>query len=83
MTEGKKKIETVTFDGKTYAIDDLTPRAIDGFNTLVKLQTEIAEQSYQLKKTQAAQFYISSEIKSFIAEDKIKELQDGGTNPTT
>tara|TARA_R110002167_G_C12143947_1_gene600556 strand:+ start:91 stop:342 length:252 start_codon:yes stop_codon:yes gene_type:complete len=80
MTEEKQKIETVTFDDKIYSISDLTPRTIDGFNTLVKLQTEIAEQSYQLKKTQSAQFYISSEIKSFITEDKIKEQKDGGTD---
>jgi len=80
MTEEKKAIETVTFDDKTYAISDLTPRTIDGFNTLVKLQTEIADQSYQLKKTQSAQFYISSEIKNFINEDKIKEKKDGGTD---
>ena len=76
MTEENKeptnKIETIEFDGNKYAVDDLTPRVIDGFNMLIKLQNDIAEQSYQLKKSQAAQVGLSSELKANITEDKIK-----------
>ena len=39
---------------------------------LIKLQNDIAEQSYQLKKSQAAQVGLSSELKANITEDKIK-----------
>ena len=35
-TDGQ--IETIEFDGIKYAVDDLTPRVIDGFNMLIKLQ---------------------------------------------
>ena len=69
-TDGQ--IETIEFNGIKYAVDDLTPRVIDGFNMLIKLQNEIAEQSYQLKKSQAAQTGLSSEIKDNLATDKIK-----------
>jgi hypothetical protein len=31
-------LKTVNFDGFEYKIEDLTPRAIEGFNMLVKLQ---------------------------------------------
>ena len=47
------KIKEINFDGETYLIEDLTPRVIDGFNMLAKLQQEIADISYQLKKCQA------------------------------
>lgn len=69
------KIKEINFDGKTYLIEDLTPRVIDGFNMLAKLQQEIADISYQLKKCQAAQVHSSKELKEAIQEDKIKSVQ--------
>ena len=76
MTEEVKKeqpeIKTVSFEGKNYSTEDLTPRVIEGFNMLIKLQGEIIDQSYQLKKSQAAQIGLSQEIRSNIEEDKIK-----------
>tara|TARA_R100000329_G_scaffold150793_1_gene144669 strand:+ start:1351 stop:1611 length:261 start_codon:yes stop_codon:yes gene_type:complete len=76
MTEEVKKeqpeIKTVSFEGKNYNTEDLTPRVIEGFNMLIKLQGEIIDQSYQLKKSQAAQIGLSQEIRNNIEEDKIK-----------
>ena len=69
------KIETVNFDGFEYKIEDLTPRAIEGFNMLVKLQQEIAKVSYELRINQAAQKQISEELKVAIREDKIKHVE--------
>ena len=76
-TNGNGEAPTVVnFDGDTYSIDSLTPRVLEGFNMLVKLQNEIAELSYQLKKSQAAQAGISNEIKVNIRTDKIKIIEE-------
>ena len=78
MTEEVKneqpQIKTVNFEGKQYNTEDLTPRVVEGFNMLIKLQGEVVEQSYQLKKSQAAQEKMSQDIGVMIAEDKIKDL---------
>lgn len=80
MTEEVKneqpQIQTVDFEGKKYSTEDLTPRVIEGFNMLIKLQGEVVEQSYQLKKSQAAQQGLSQEISFNIKEDKIKEAPE-------
>jgi len=80
MTEEVKneqpQIKTVAFEGKNYNTEDLTPRVIEGFNMLIKLQGEIIDQSYQLKKSQAAQLGLSQEIRDNIKEDKIKEVPE-------
>ena len=69
------KIETVNFDGLEYKIEDLTPRTLEGFNMLVKLQQEIANISYDLRINQAAQKLISEELKTTLKEDKIKYVE--------
>ena len=69
------KIETVNFDGLEYKIEDLTPRTLEGFNMLVKLQQEIAKVSYELRINQAAQKQISEELKIALKEDKIKHVE--------
>lgn len=68
-------LKTVNFDGFEYKIEDLTPRAIEGFNMLVKLQQEIANISYDLRINQAAQKLISEELKITLKEDKIKYVE--------
>lgn len=69
------KIETVNFDGLEYKIEDLTPRTLEGFNMLVKLQQEIAKISYDLRIDQAAQKQISEELKIALREDKINHVE--------
>tara|TARA_Y100000389_G_C17289382_1_gene427207 strand:+ start:365 stop:595 length:231 start_codon:yes stop_codon:yes gene_type:complete len=73
MTDNELK--TVNFDGLEYKIEDLTPRTIEGFNMLVKLQQDIAKISYDLKVNQAAQKQISEELKVFLKEDKVKHVE--------
>jgi hypothetical protein len=68
-------LKTVNFDGFEYKIEDLTPRAIEGFNMLVKLQQAIADISYDLRINQAAQKLISEELKTILKEDKIKYVE--------
>lgn len=69
------ELKTVNFDGFEYKIEDLTPKAIEGFNMLVKLQQEIANISYDLRVNQAAQKLISEELKTTLKEDKIKYVE--------
>ena len=76
MAEDSPKIETVNCDGEAYAVEDLTGRVVDGFNTLVRLQQDVQEQAYQLKKSQSAQNSVSVELQAMIQEDKIKPLQE-------
>ena len=79
MTESipPTEVPTVNFDGDTYETADLTPRVIDGFNMLIKLQNEISEQSYQLKKSQAAQTSLSRALKENIEADKLENKAAG------
>jgi len=70
------EIKTVNFDGEQYAVDSLTPRVVEGFSMLVRLQNEIADLAYQLKKSQAAQTTISNELKAHIQIDKIKAQEE-------
>jgi len=80
MTEEERneqpQIKTIDFEGVKYNTEDLTPRVIEGFNMLIKLQGEVAEQSYQLKKSQAAQQGMAEELSRSIAEDKIKPVPE-------
>ena len=76
MAEEAPRIETIDFDGSKYSVEDLTPRVIEGFNMLMRLQNEITEQAYQLKKSQAAQIQMSDDLKTNIKEDKIKEIEE-------
>jgi hypothetical protein len=70
----QQQIKTINFDNQNYNIEDLTPRAIEGFNMLIKLNQELADITYQLKKCQAAQVHTSEELKGIIEEDKIKPV---------
>ena len=76
MAEEAPRIETIDFDGDNYAIESLTPRVIEGFNMLVRLQQDVQGQAYELKKSQAAQVSVSEELKAMIKEDKIKSNID-------
>ena len=72
MAEEAPRIENIDFDGDKFLIEDLTPRVIEGFNMLVRLQQDVQGQAYELKKSQAAQVSVSEELKAMIKEDKIK-----------
>ena len=76
MAEEAPRIETIDFDGSKYSVEDLTPRVIEGFNMLMRLQNEITEQAYQLKKSQAAQIQMSDDLKTNIKDDKVKEVEE-------
>jgi hypothetical protein len=66
------KIKELTFDGKVYLIEDLTPRIIDSLSVLFNAQQEANKKASELSIFQAAQSAITENIRSFIKEDKIK-----------
>ena len=66
------KIKELTFDGKVYLIEDLTPRIIASLSVLFNAQQEANKKATELSIFQAAQSAITENIRSFIKEDKIK-----------
>lgn len=67
--------QNINFDGDDYNVQDLTPRVANEFNTLFRIQNELNDLSYQIKKCQAAQTVITEGLKGAIKEDKIKPLE--------
>ena len=70
------EIEKVTLDGITYKVDDLTPKVKELFNFVVKLQEDLQEKAFELKKTENARKESMAELKAAIAEDKIPEYKE-------
>ena len=68
--------QSLNFEGDNYNVSDLTPRAAKEFNTLFRIQNEINELAYQLKKSQAAQAKITEDVKVILKEDKVKPIKD-------
>jgi len=62
----------LNFNGETYLISDLTPRAVDGFNTLIKAQQKLNDLATEVKIVQGGQTQINAELQQIIEEDKIK-----------
>jgi hypothetical protein len=67
--------QNINFDGDDYNVQDLTPRVANEFNTLFRIQNELNDLSYQIKKSQAAQTVITEGLKEAIKEDKVKPLE--------
>ena len=53
--------QNINFDGDDYNVQDLTPRVANEFNTLFRIQNELNDLSYQIKKCQAAQTVITED----------------------
>ena len=70
------EIEKVTLDGITYKVDDLTPIVKELFNFTIKLQDDLQEKAYELKKTENARKESMRELKEAIEADKIPEYKE-------
>jgi len=66
------QVTELNFNGETYLISDLTPRAIEGFNTLIKAQQKLNDLAIEVKIVQGGQTQINAELQQIIEEDKIK-----------
>ena len=70
------EIEKVTLDGITYKVDDLTPKVKELFNFTIKLQDDLQEKAYELKKTENARKESMRELKEAIEADKRPEYKE-------
>lgn len=68
----ENKVENINFDGKEYAVGDLSPEHIALFNLLLRLTREIEDAAYNLQKLQGSQAHYASVVKAKLEEDGIK-----------
>jgi hypothetical protein len=71
----QQEVKELNFNGKVYAIDDLTIRAKEGFNLLLKVQAKVNELASDLKVQQAAQIQLTADVQQILEEDKIEEVK--------
>ena len=72
----KQVPQVINFDGKQYDISKMTDRVAEQFNMLVRLQSEWQDANFNLKKVEAAQKTVVTELQVFMKEDKIKAVDD-------
>jgi hypothetical protein len=72
----KQVPQVINFDGKQYDISKMTDRVAEQFNMLVRLQSEWQDASFNLKKVEAAQKTVVTELQVFMKEDNIKAVDD-------
>lgn len=68
--------QVINFDGKQYDISKMTDRVAEQFNMLVRLQGEWQDANFNLKKVEAAQKTVVTELQVFMKEDNIKAVDD-------
>jgi hypothetical protein len=66
------QIQEITFDGETYSIENLTPRAIEAFNTLFKGQQKLNDLAIEVRLAQAGISSLNADLRTILKEDKIK-----------
>ena len=66
------KIQEVVFDGNTYSVENLTPRAIEAFNTLFKGQQKLNDLAIEVRLAQAGISGLNQDLRNILKEDKIK-----------
>ena len=77
MAKAEKQVpQVINFDGKQYDISKMTERVAEQFNMLVRLQSEWQDASFNLKKVEAAQKTVVTELQVFMKEDDIKAVDD-------
>lgn len=83
MAKAEKQIpQVINFDGKQYDISKMTDRVAEQFNMLVRLQSEWQDANFNLKKVEAAQKSVVTDLQVFMKEDNIKAVDDRIITPT-
>ncbi len=72
----KQVPQVINFDGKQYDISKMTDRVAEQFNMLVRLQSEWQDANFNLKKVEAAQKSVVTDLQVFMKEDNIKAVDD-------
>ena len=83
MAKAEKKLpQVINFDGKQYDISKMTDRVAEQFNMLVRLQSEWQDANFNLRKVEAAQKSVVTDLQVFMKEDNIKAVDDRIITPT-
>lgn len=83
MAQAEKQIpQVINFDGKQYDISKMTDRVAEQFNMLVRLQSEWQDANFNLRKVEAAQKSVVTDLQVFMKEDNIKAVDDRIITPT-
>ena len=83
MAKAEKQIpQVINFDGKQYDISKMTDRVAEQFNMLVRLQSEWQDANFNLRKVEAAQKSVVTDLQVFMKEDNIKAVDDRIITPT-
>ena len=83
MAQAEKQVpQVINFDGKQYDISKMTDRVAEQFNMLVRLQSEWQDANFNLRKVEAAQKSVVTDLQVFMKEDNIKAVDDRIITPT-
>lgn len=83
MAKAEKQVpQVINFDGKQYDISKMTDRVAEQFNMLVRLQSEWQDANFNLRKVEAAQKSVVTDLQVFMKEDDIKAVDDRIITPT-
>ena len=83
MAQAEKQVpQVINFDGKQYDISKMTDRVAEQFNMLVRLQSEWQDANFNLRKVEAAQKSVVTDLQIFMKEDNIKAVDDRIITPT-
>lgn len=83
MAKAEKQVpQVINFDGKQYDISKMTDRVAEQFNMLVRLQSEWQDANFNLRKVEAAQKSVVTDLQVFMKEDNIKAVDDRIITPT-
>ncbi len=74
--------QTLTFDGRSYAIESLPPEAITVLNDLIRSENELNEHRFRMRQLSAAQQSLTAALGQLIQASGVEPLFDTGeSNP--
>ena len=74
--------QTLTFDGRSYAIESLPPDAITILNDLIRSENELNEHRFRMRQLSAAQQSLTAALGQLIQASGVEPLFDTGeSNP--
>ena len=74
--------QTLTFDGRSYAMESLPPEAINVLNDLIRSENELNEHRFRMRQLSAAQQSLTAALGQLIQASGVEPLSDAGeSNP--
>ena len=70
--------QTLTFDGRVYAMESLPPEAINVLNDLIRSENELNEHRFRMRQLSAAQQSLTAALGQLIQASGIEPMSDQG-----